>query len=131
MVKKVNRFLLTRNIDHKYLVKVRSFFSAKVSCMNYHVKPTLRNFNPGHIILHVGTNDLNTERTASQIVKLTIDLCQLLKTDANTIAVSLNVPRYDNLNNKANEVYGRLINWCKERDILYIDNADIILPDRH
>ena len=41
MVKKVNGFLLTRSTNHKYLVKVRSFSSARVSCMNDHVKPTL------------------------------------------------------------------------------------------
>ena len=34
IVKKVNGFLL---INHKYLVKVRSFSSTKVSCMNDHV----------------------------------------------------------------------------------------------
>ena len=100
MVKKVNSFLLTRNINHKFLVKVRSFSSAKVNCMNDYVKPTLRDFNPEHIILHVGTNDLNSERTASQIAKSIIDSGQSLKTDTNTITISLIVPRYDNLNSK-------------------------------
>ena len=55
MVKKVNSFLLTRNINHKFLVKVRSFSSAKVNCMNDYVKPTLRDFNPEHIILHANS----------------------------------------------------------------------------
>ena len=67
MVKKVNGFYLTRNIKHKFLVKVRPFSSAKTRCMYDHAKPTIRELNPEHIILHVGTNDLNTEKTASQI----------------------------------------------------------------
>ena len=61
MIKKANGILLTRNINHKYLVKVRPFSSAKVSCMNNHVKPTLRDFKSEHIILNVGTNNLNKE----------------------------------------------------------------------
>ena len=41
MVKKLNAFLLTRKFNHKYLVKVRPFRSAKVGCMPGHVKPTV------------------------------------------------------------------------------------------
>ena len=67
MVKKVNGFYLTKNIKHKYLVKVRPFSSAKTSFMHDHAKPTIREINPEHIILHVGTNDLKSEKTASQI----------------------------------------------------------------
>ena len=126
MVKKVNDFLLTSYIDHKYLVKVRPFSSAKVSCINNHVKPTVRAFNTEHIIQHVGTNDLNTERTASRIESFPI-----IKTDVNTITVSLIVPKYDNLIDKANEVNSRLINMCKERKIPYIYHADAISPERH
>ena len=110
--------LLTRNINHKYLVKARPSSSAKVSCINDYVKPALRDFNPEHIILHVGTSNLNTERTADSS----------LKADANTITVSLTVRRYDNLNNKTNEVNGRFMNTCKERNISHIIHADTISP---
>ena len=99
--------------------------------MNDHVKPTSRDLNLEHIILRVGTNDLNTKRAAIQIGKSIIDLCQSLKTDANTITVSFIVPSYDNLYNITNEVNGRLINMCKERNILHIDHADTILSERH
>ena len=130
MVKKVNGVLLTRNINNKLLVKVRSFSSAKkTNCMNDYVKPTLRDFNPEHMILHIGINDLNSERTASQIAKSIIDLGQSLKTDTNTITISLIVPRYDNLNNKASEVNGRLVNMCKKSNISYIDHVDAISPE--
>ena len=67
MVKKLYGFLLTRKLKHKCFVKVQPFNSAKVRCMHDHVKPTVRDFNPDHIILHYGTNDLNFEQTASQI----------------------------------------------------------------
>ena len=51
MVKKVNGFYLTKNIKHKFLVKVRSFSSAKTRCMYDHAKQTIRQLNPEHIIL--------------------------------------------------------------------------------
>ena len=62
MVKNVNEFLLTRNLNHKCLMKVRSFPVAKVRSLHDFVKPTIRDFNPNHIILYVGTNDLNSEK---------------------------------------------------------------------
>ena len=100
MVKKVNGFYLTRNIKHKFLVKVRPFSSAETRCMYDHAKPTIRELNPEHIILHVGSNYLNTEKTASQILKSILDLANSLKNEANTIHVPLIVPRNDNLNIK-------------------------------
>ena len=46
MVKKLNRYLLTKKIRHKFLSKVCPFSSAKVSCMVDHVKPTIRDDKP-------------------------------------------------------------------------------------
>ena len=82
MIKKLNDYFLTRKVRHKYLIKVRSFSGAKVSCMVDHVKPTLRDDKPDHIILHVGTNDLRTEKTGNQITKSIMDLTTSLKTMA-------------------------------------------------
>ena len=131
MVKKVNGFFLTKDINHRYLVKVRSFSSAKTRCMHDHVKPTIRDFNPEHIILHVGTNDLNSEKTASQIANSIIELALSLKNETNNIHVSLIVPRQDEFNNKANEVNLRLINMCDARNINCINHSNTIDPEKH
>ena len=74
MVKKLNGFLLTRKLNHKCLVKVQPFSSAKVTYMHDHVKPTVSDFNPDHIILYCWTNDLSSERTVSQIAGSVIEL---------------------------------------------------------
>ena len=66
--------------------------SAKTRCMHDHAKPAIRELNPEHIILYVGTNDLNTEKTASQISKSILDLANSLKNETNTVHVSLIVP---------------------------------------
>ena len=131
IVKNVNGYLLTKKLRHKKLIKVRSFSGAKVSCMYDHVKPTIREFNPNHIILHVGTNELKSSKTASQISRSVIDLALSLKSEANAVTISLIVPRKDNLNNKAQEVNSRLINMCGERDIAFIDHTDTIDTERH
>ena len=44
--------VLPKKLRKKKLIKVRSFSGAKVSFMYNHVKPTIREFNPNHIILH-------------------------------------------------------------------------------
>ena len=131
MVKKFNGFLLARKLNYKCLVKVRPFSLVKVRCMHDHVKTTVINFNPDRIILHCGTNDLNSEQTASQIARSIIELALSLKSKDNKISVSLIVPTNDNLNNKASEVDCRLVHMCAERNIPYIDHTNSIQPENH
>ena len=79
---------MTKNLRHKYLVKVRSYPKAKVSCMADHVKPTIREEIPDNIILHTGTNELRSEKTSSQIAKSIIDLAMSIKNDVTSVIVS-------------------------------------------
>ena len=131
MIKKLNGYFLTKKVRHKYLIKVRSFSGAKVSCMVDHVKPTLRDDKPDHIILHAGTNDLRTEKTTSQIAKSIMDLTTSLKNNGNSVIVSGIVPRFDNLNNKATEVNNRLVLMCAERNIPFISHSESIDSSKH
>ena len=131
MVRNVNGFLMTRNLNHKCLVKVRYFPGAKVRCLHDYVKPTMRDFNPNQIILHVGINDLNSEKTSSQIANAIIDLHNSLKADNNDITISLIAPRGDNLNSKANEVNNWLVTMFSQRYIRLINHSDDIQLERH
>ena len=65
MVKKLNGYLLTKKVRHKFFVKLRPFTGAKVRCMVDHVKPTILDDKPDHVMLHTGKNDLRSEKTAS------------------------------------------------------------------
>ena len=131
MVKNVNGFLLTRNLNHKCLVKVLSFPSAIVRCLHDYAEPTIDDFNPNEIILHVGTSNLTTsEKTSGQIANSIIDFRNSLKTNTD-ITTSLIAPRACNLNNKANEVNNRLVNMCNQRHIKFINHSDDIQPKRH
>jgi len=93
----------------------------------------MRDFNPEVVVLHVGTNNLSSSKTASEIAKSIIDLACSLKTSANKIVISLIVPRKDNnlLNNKASEVNDRLRHMCTTRDLPYIDHTDSIDIENH
>ena len=99
--------------------------------MRNRVKPTLRDINPDHIVLHASTNDLRTENTASQIAKATIDLVTSLKNDGNTVTVSGIVPSLDELNNKENEVNRRLVLMCEERNISFLAYDESTDPSKH
>ena len=131
MIKKLNGYFLTKKVRHKYLIKVRSLTGAKVSCMVDHVKSTLRDSKANHIILHVWTNDLRTEKTASQITKSIMDLKTSLKNNGNLVIVSDIVTRFDNLNNKATEVNNRLVLMCAERNTPFISHSESIDSSKH
>ena len=60
MVKNVNAFKLTAMVDHRCIVKKRDFSFAKISCMKDYIKPTLRELDPEHVILHLYSNNLNS-----------------------------------------------------------------------
>ena len=96
-----------------------------------HVKPTIREFNPNHIILHVGTNELKSSKTASQISRSVTDLAMSLKSETNSVTILLIVPRKNTSNNKAQRVNSRLINMCGECDIFFIDHTNTIDTERH
>ena len=49
MIKKIDGYLLTKSTNHKFLVKLRPFTTAKTIYMYDHLKPTSREFNPGFL----------------------------------------------------------------------------------
>ena len=95
MIKKIDGYLLTSSINHKYIVKVRPFVTAKTDDMYDHIKPTQRNFQPNVYISHVGTNDLPTDMTPEEISEKIITFSKHLKSENNEVVVSGIVPRGD------------------------------------
>ena len=77
MVKHINGWNLSNKFNQNY-VYVRSFPGAKVRNMKDYIKPCIREENPDQIILHVGTNKLNSGKNAELIGKLITDLAKNL-----------------------------------------------------
>ena len=65
MVKHVEEWNLSKNVDRKNKVYVRS--------MKDYIKPCIREHNPDNVIINVGTNELESERQSEMIAKSIID----------------------------------------------------------
>ena len=73
-------------------VYVRHFAGTKVRCM----KPTLRE-KSDHIVLHVGTNDLVSDRPPDLIAKSILDVASSIKNENHDVTVSNIITRADHL----------------------------------
>ena len=71
------------------------FPAQKVQCMDDYKKPSIKD-EPDHFIIHVGTNDLNSEVPSKSIAESIVDLAMSLKTESNDVSVSNIVLRTDN-----------------------------------
>ena len=131
MVKKLNGYLLTKKVKHKYLVKVRSCSGAKVTSMSDHFKQAIRDENPDHVVLNAGINILQSEKTWSQIAKSIIELAMSLIKDGNSVIVSGIVPRFDNVNSKANKGNNRLVVMCGDRRTPFLSRSESIVSSKH
>ena len=92
--------------------------------MNDYIKPSLRSC-PDHFILHVGTNDLNTDQSSEDIAKSIVNLATSIKSNKHDVSISNIIIRADNpnLNKKGCEVNSRLEELCRENNIYLINHA--------
>ena len=110
IVKHVEGWKLKTPLGNNHNVYVRSFPGVKVKCMKDYVKPCIREINPEYVILHVVTNELNSELTAERIAKSVIDVGKNIQTNHRTVSKSGIGPRNDNFNNRATKVNKELSN---------------------
>ena len=76
---------------------------------------------PNHFILHVGTNNLDSDKIAKSMVNIIIDLTTSLKNDKDDRSISNVITRTDkaNLNEKGCLVNSISAEICKEKNIPY------------
>ena len=84
-------------------VFIKSFPGAKIECMKDYVKPSLK-YNPALLIVHMGTNDLRTEKSQEDIAESITNLSRDIKTNENEVVISGIVPRGDSLNEEGMKV---------------------------
>ena len=127
MIKNADGYLLTGSVNHKYLVKVRPFLAAKSVDMLDYVKPVKRDLDPEAYVIHIGTNDLGTDKTPDKIISETLRLIKELKTDQNKIVFSTIVPRGDAYNTKAEKANTLLKEFCENNgtDTISHDNINV------
>ena len=124
MTKLLNGWEMAKKIQSNCKIYVKTFSGAAVSCMEDYMKPALRN-PPDHFILHVGTNDLSSEKCSMEIAKSIINLARRLKNEIHDVSVSTIILRTDDkkLNEKGMEVNLHLKELSKEKNIFLIDNS--------
>ena len=112
-------------------VFIKSFSGANIEAMEHYVKPTM-NYNNDLIVLHFGTNDLRSEKSANDIANGIVKIGIKMKTEANDVMISSIVPRADNehLDKKASQVNEILSELCHIYNFHLINNCSI-LKERH
>ena len=89
-----------------------------------YMKPSIR-MKPNQFILHVDTNDLNSNRPPDVIAKAIIDLASELKSEKSGVSVSSIIMRADKpeLNKKGSEVNHHLKEMCNRKNFYLIDHS--------
>ena len=121
MIKNIKGWEISKKLQNAN-VYVRHFSGAKVRCMKDYLKLSLRQ-NPHHFVLHVGTNDLDSDQSPDLIAKSIVDVAFSLKTDKHDVTISNIITRNDHFMAKANEVNKCLTELCFERNFLLIDHS--------
>ena len=90
MVKHIEGWKMRKALRNGENIVVHSFRGATTDDMKSYILPTKRR-NPGHVVIHVGTNDLESDKTPKEIAKDIYDIAQSLKTnDMVTINTNIN-----------------------------------------
>ena len=90
-----------------------------------YVKPIKRDLDPEPYVIHIGTNNLGSDKTPDEIFSEILRLIKELKTDKNKIVVSTFVPRGDAYNTKAEKVNTLLKEYCENNVIDKISHDNI------
>ena len=86
------------------------------SCKQY-FKPSLRE-NPHHLIIHVGTNDISTNKQLEQITKSSTELALSVKGNSCDVTLSNITIRNDGHQRKVEETNRHLKELRKENNIV-------------
>ena len=110
----------------KQNVQLKSFAGAKVDDMEHYIIPS-KNIGANVYILHVGTNDVRSEKTPNEIAESVMEAASSLSTQENEVMVSGLCKRGDDLdlNKKVLLVNAVLKRKCKQTGMIYICNENI------
>ena len=72
----------------------KTFWGAKIKCINDYIKQPVRN-SSDHFILHVGTNDMSSDKSPEEIARPIIDLATSTKNENHDVSISNIIIRVD------------------------------------
>ena len=84
--------------------------------------------NPDHFIFHIGTNDLNSDKSPKLIAKSVAGVGSSLENESRNESISSITVRIDKFKEKAAEVNDYFERPCAERNIYFMNPVKNILP---
>ena len=123
LLKDIKVFKMRKDFPNEKIY-IKSFPGSTINCMSDYIKPSLK-YDPDHIIIHVGTNDLRSEKTAVQIAEDIIQLALEVKNDVNDVTISGIIPRNDDFNVKGIKVNDLLKIKTSELPLGFLENSNI------
>lgn len=125
MLKHLNARKIQHGIDHK--ITIKTFPGAGIDEMIHYVRPTLQK-KPNHVVLHVGTNDLQNKSPDALIMAIN-ELGETITQEGNRIELTLSevITRNDNANlvDKVNIFNKKLDDLCTEHNWGFIKHDNI------
>ena len=82
MIKHLNGWEMLKKVQNPDCkIYVKHFAGAKTTCIKDYTKCSLLKNVSNHFVLHIGTNDLDSDRTATSIASTTIHHATSMKND--------------------------------------------------
>ena len=103
MLKQLNGWEMSKKLNANCKMFVKTFSGAKTTCMHDYVKPLVRS-SPDHFILHVGTNDLSSDKSPEEIARSITDLATSIKNEKHDVSISNIIIRADDKKPRRKEV---------------------------
>ena len=98
--------------------------------MKDYTKPCIRENIPEHVIFHVGTNGVPSNKKAKCIAESIVSLAKEVKASKLDVGISCIIPRNDNWNNRVMKVNSYSKDLLESTDIPFISNTTIN-PKKH
>ena len=105
---------MQKSLKRKHKVTAKAFGGSTIKNMEHYSKPPLEK-NPELVILHIGTNDIKSDKSPSEIASNIHKLTKEMEQGKRKVAISALIPRNDSedLTKKSNMVNIELRKLCE------------------
>ena len=125
IIKNVDGWRMKKALKTDDRICVRSVASATSTQMIHYAQCVLEE-NPDKVILHVGTNDINSTKSTDEIANKIMEVVDVIQQRDKEVIVSALIRRNNNeCNNKVMQVNTSLKSRCADRSIIFIENGNL------
>ena len=121
------KFVKSENLsDESYIENIRINPGCTIEDIAFYIRPIIRK-KKDIMLVHTGTNDLtNSVNTRSKVRKIAIAVEEMDgNNDIKLGFSSIIVRKHRDLEKDIKETYTKLKNYCKGKEFIFVDNANI------